>query len=117
MKTLLFFATVAFSFNVYSQSSVKIGKLEIMTNDLGRMTWGEAKSACIELGGGWRLPNKEELNIIFENKDKIGQFGDLGYWSGTTYGNGGAWVQSMKDGFQFFNEWNWPFLVRLVRDI
>jgi len=117
MKILLFFVTIGFSFSGFSQSTVKIGKLEIMTKDTGRMSWHEAQSACVDLGNGWRLPTKEELNFLFENRDKIGAFGDLGYWSGTPYGNGGAWVQSMKDGFQFYNEWNWPFLVRLVRNI
>ena len=37
----------------------KIATLEVMTEDLGKMTWYEAKKACADLGGGWRLPTKE----------------------------------------------------------
>ena len=36
------------------------------------MTWEDAKKACAALGDGWRLPTKDELNILYENKDKIG---------------------------------------------
>jgi hypothetical protein len=27
---------------------------------------------CAKIGGGWRLPSKEELNQLFKNKDTIG---------------------------------------------
>ena len=39
--------------------------------------------ACAALGGGWRLPTKDELNILYENKDKIGGFASNNYWSST----------------------------------
>ena len=62
-------------------STIKIGNLEIMTEDLGRMDWMEATKACADLGDGWRLPTKDELNILYENKDKIGGFAYTYYWS------------------------------------
>ncbi len=44
-----------------------------MTEDLvGLMNWDDAKEACENLGDGWRLPTKDELNILYKNKDKIG---------------------------------------------
>ena len=55
-------------------STIKIGNLEVMTKDLGGMEWEDAKKACADLGDGWRLPTKDELNILYENKDKIGGF-------------------------------------------
>ena len=33
--------------------SIKIGELEIMTEDLGDMNWEDAKKACADLGDGW----------------------------------------------------------------
>ena len=54
--------------------SIKIGELAIMTEDLGLMNWEDAKKACADLGDGWRLPTKDELNILYENKAKIGGF-------------------------------------------
>ena len=79
--------------------SIKIGQLEVMTED-----WDDAKKACKNLGNGWRLPTKDELNLLYENKDKIGGFESC-YWSSTEIGNGGAWEQSFEDGKQRdFNE-------------
>lgn len=34
---------------------------------------GEWKKGA-DLGDGWRLPTKDELNVLYENKDKIGGF-------------------------------------------
>ena len=61
--------------------TIKIGNLEVMTEDLGKMTWDDAKKACTDLGDGWILPTYEELKILFENKDKIGGFANSSYWS------------------------------------
>jgi len=62
--------------------TVKIGNLEIAEKDfVEKMTWEAAKKACADLGDGWRLPTKDELNILFENKDKIGGFSENNYWS------------------------------------
>ncbi len=68
-----------------SYSTVKIGNLEVMTKDLGEMNWDEAMKACAALGDGWRLPTKEELNVLYQNKDKIGGFDNNYYWSSTEY--------------------------------
>ena len=88
MKNLLLFVAIALSINVFGQSTVKIGNLEVMTEDLeGKMTWEDAMKACADLGDGWRLPTKDELNTLYQNKDKIGGFADYGYWSSTEYGN------------------------------
>ena len=62
-------------------ATIKIGELEIMTEDLGQMEWDDAKKACAALGEGWRLPTKNELNILFENKDEIGGLDQMFYVS------------------------------------
>ena len=85
-----------------AKSTVKIGNLEIMTEDLGQMDWREATKACADLGDGWRLPTRDELNILFENKDKIGGFANNLYWSSTESDNDDvAWRQDFTTGNQF----------------
>ncbi|MDC1194224.1 DUF1566 domain-containing protein [Crocinitomicaceae bacterium] len=81
MKKLLLFGALALSINAFGQSTVKIGNLEVMTEDLGSGTWDQAVKACADLGDGWRLPTKDELNVLYKNKDKIGGFMDFFYWS------------------------------------
>ncbi|MDC0100187.1 DUF1566 domain-containing protein [Crocinitomicaceae bacterium] len=75
-------------------STVKVGNLEVMTEDLVRvyksgnvtseMRWRTAMEACANLGDGWGLPTKDELNVLYENKDEIGGFSPGAYWSSTT---------------------------------
>ena len=83
-------------------STIKIGNLEVMTFDLGEMTLYEANINC-DKGYGWRLPTKDELNILYENEDKIGGFIDANYWSSTGYGYDNAWAQQFDNGRQNFS--------------
>ncbi|MDO7609620.1 MAG: DUF1566 domain-containing protein, partial [Crocinitomicaceae bacterium] len=62
-------------------ATVKIENLEIMAEDLGQMEWDEVNQKCAELGNGWRLPTKEELNFLYQNKETIGGFDNYEYWS------------------------------------
>ena len=105
MKKLLLFAAIALSIDVYGQSTVKIGNLEVMTKDLGYMNWGDAERACESLGDGWRLPTKDELNILFKGKDVIGGFKDGPYWSSTEGVAAGdlqsTWWQNFWTGRQY----------------
>lgn len=99
-------------------ATIKIGDLEVMTEDLGEMNWDDAMKACADLGDGWRLPTKDELNLLYENKEKIGGFAnDGGYWSSTETGLSFAWLKDFIDGkpWSFFK--TTPILVRAVRDI
>jgi hypothetical protein len=61
-----------------------IYNLVIYDKDLGKMKWKDAIKACEDLGNGWRLPTKDELILLFENKDVTGDFGDRSYWSSST---------------------------------
>ena len=48
-------------------------------NDIrGPYTWNEVKKI---IGVDWRLPTKEELVVLYKNKEKIGGFLDEIYWS------------------------------------
>jgi len=96
-------------------STIKIGNLEIMTEDLGRMDWMEATKACADLGDGWRLPTKDELNILYKNKDKIGGFANFFYWSSTEGDNYDAWIQNFGNGVQYYCTKFYATYVRAVR--
>ena len=117
MKYLLILATLLLTFGfANAQSTIKIGNLEVMTEDLeGRYTWDDAMKACADLGDGWRLPTKDELNLLYENKEKIGGFADNDYWSSTEDVNGDAWSQSFSDGIQYDYVEGTTYSVRAVR--
>jgi hypothetical protein len=69
-------------------------ELEVWPQDLGDMTVVDAKSACANLGSGWRLPTLEELQVMYEElhlKGK-GNFDDDWYWSSTEEGADKAWL-------------------------
>ena len=100
-----------------AKSTVKIGDLEVMTEDLGEMRWDAAKKACADIGDGWRLPTKDELNILYENKDKIGGFASNYYWSSTEYDEGIAWGQDFYDGYPDDSNKDNDTYVRAVRSI
>jgi len=76
-------------------TSSKIGNLEIAHNDFpGTWTLAVAIRACTKLGDGWRLPTKEEMDIIFSARRDIGGFGTEFYW----YNNA-----AVKDSYGFLN--------------
>ena len=54
------------------------------------MNWDVAMSACAGLGNGWRLPNKEELSVMYEqlHKQGKGNFKEKYYWSSSRYYSG-----------------------------
>jgi hypothetical protein len=87
----------------------KIGNIEIAQNDFPDiMYYQEAKYACEKLGDGWRLPSKDELNILFQNKDKIGNFLNKDYWSLTVkvdeltgLSGSDVWIQNFTVGKQY----------------
>ena len=92
---------------VIGQSSKIIGtpyrlsKIKVAQYDFPKqMDWYEAKKACANLGNGWRLPTKNELNLMYLNKDKIGGFAGNYYWSFTEFDFYCAWLQDFGNGNQ-----------------
>ena len=82
--------------------SIQIEGLLVAQNDFpNQMNWLAAQKACASLGPGWRLPTKDELNILYQSKDKIGGFFDHDfYWSSTEDGTGFTWCQQFSSGEQ-----------------
>ena len=71
-----------------------LDSIEIAQFDLpGEVTWYNAKRECKELGKGWRLPTKDELEDMYNNKDLIGNFVNINYWSSTPFSSEYAWMQ------------------------
>jgi len=64
-------------------------ELEVWPQDLGDMTVVDAKSACANLGSGWRLPKIEELKVMHKELHLKGKGNFRGgsdtYWSGTYF--------------------------------
>lgn len=76
---------------------------------LGERNWSEAIVLCSEYRGGgyddWYLPNKDELNYIYQNLRKPGKIsGDSWFWSSSEYSDNYnfnyAWLQRFSDGCQ-----------------
>ena len=95
---------------------IKIGDIEVAQHDFpNEMTWDEAKKECESLGSGWRLPNEDELNTLYQNKDKIGGFANNLYWSSTGVVSYYAWFQNFNDGSQYDSDKNDTYYVRAIR--
>ena len=50
---------------------------------------------------GWFLPSKDELNLLYQNKDIVGGFASDAYWTSTQYDLWDAWMQHFFDGKQY----------------
>jgi hypothetical protein len=78
-----------------------------------------AASECheLELNGykDWFLPSKDELNLMFRQKTKIGGFSSPYYWSSTENSALYAWAQNFNNGFQDYGNKNSAPSVRAVR--
>jgi len=63
----------------------------------------------------WRLPTKNELNLLFLKKDLVGGFGYNYYWSSTEDDYNNAWIQDFNYGYQHFSAKNYTYYVRAIR--
>ena len=122
MKKLLIIPMLFMCSMVIGQSKKIIGKLiqiehlEVAQNDFPKqMNWNEAKKACYALGSRWRLPTKDELNLLYANRKKIGGFAKYYYWSSTESDEYGAWSQNFKSGRQYDYSKDGRCSVRAVR--
>ena len=101
--------------HILLEGKKSVNGLEVSDN-LGIMNWYDAKIACQKLGAEWRLPTKDELNMLYENKEEIGGFANFNYWSSTETGNGSAWVHNFCSGIEGNNDKNYLYgSVRAVR--
>lgn len=92
----------------YKLNNLLVAQLDFSNS----MTYDDAKYVCSKVGDGWRLPTKDELNLIYENKDQIKGFvsqlqvqndseyytdPNIYYWSGTEYDVTYVWIQGFTN--------------------
>lgn len=99
------------------KTTVRIGRLEAMTQDLGFMKWDDSKKACADLGNGWRLPTKDELMLLIKNN--VIQYPGKGrslYWSSTERRNGMVFsmFRLREDGVK---TWEFKYKLGLIRPV
>ena len=71
-----------YNFNNLTKNTFKLDSLEIASADFdSAYSWKEANEICTKLGNGWRLPQLDELKIIFKNRREIGGFKTQKYWT------------------------------------
>ena len=61
-------------------------RIQVGLNDFEKeMNWDEASQACKDIGNGWRLPTKLELEVMYKElyKKGVGNFKVSDYWSST----------------------------------
>jgi hypothetical protein len=79
---------------------IKINDLMIAEHEFPeKMDWDDAIIACKDLGEGWRLPTKQEILMIYQNRIEISYYPDEYYWSANTHGIEPDWVY-----YQYFQD-------------
>jgi clan AA aspartic protease (TIGR02281 family) len=87
-----------------------------VTSERAVGNWGEALNACRTLGNGWRLPSKDELNLMRISKEVLSNIQlDGVYWSSTECNNNSAWAIDFTDGEQTCWEKRFNCGVRAVK--
>lgn len=74
----------------------------VSSKEVGSVDWEKARKICeaYKVGNfsGWRLPSKDELNIIYQNRKYLGNYAKGGYWSNTEEGKNSAISQNFSNG-------------------
>ena len=63
----------------------------------------------------WYLPSKEELNLLYMQKERIGGFSPFAYWSSTEFDEKLAWFQNFSNGQQIKSDKITSYAVRPIR--
>lgn len=87
--------------------------------DQGRMSWPDAAKSLDSLSvqgyTDWRLPTKDELQKLYDNKELVGGFSNNNYWTSTPTGDF-MWNLKFANGYWYNNNKNRPdFAVRAIR--
>ncbi len=97
---------------------IRIGNFEVAQHDFpNQMNCINANEACTKLGEGWRLPNIDELNQLYLNKNIVGSFTDKGYWSSSVKSDTIFWLQYFNLGTTFASYKSLTYNIRAIRTI
>ena len=107
------------------KNQIYIQNFEILDQRFELKSFFDAVNFVNKLGEGWRLPSKEELNIIFENKTKNEKISKLVsyasssyFWSSSQSNNpDNAIVQDFNGGLQFGSDKYSRYNIIAIRDI
>lgn len=95
----------------------KIG-FTIYPHDLsGFYPFNEAIKVVKEFGEGWRLPTKDELDLMYQYKKELSGFGAYSYWSSSEYSAYDTWAKDFRSSGQYVTDKKYGCRVRLVRNI
>ncbi|MDE6439678.1 MAG: DUF1566 domain-containing protein, partial [Bacteroidales bacterium] len=101
--------------------TLPVVNLMVQKEDLGLGYWTTADAMCkastLADYTDWRLPTKEELMILYTNRNLIGGFQKANYWSSTRYSESSYyyWYVNFSDGAM--NTYNGSCRIRAVRYI
>ena len=72
---------------------IKVGKFEVAQYDLPeKMNWWEAEYCCVQLGNGWYLPDKKQIEEMIKVAEELGLATGEWYWgSGNPRSNNSAY--------------------------
>ncbi|MDE5828469.1 MAG: carboxypeptidase-like regulatory domain-containing protein [Duncaniella sp.] len=113
----------------YEWIEIPSAGIAVQKHDLGTGSWSTAKTMCDNstLGGftDWRLPTKDELMVIYLNREKIGGFKTADqansegvYWSGTVSGGGYIYYVDFFNGYcDYTNATGMVYNIRAVRTL
>ena len=84
--------------------------------------WKDIKQRRSDTGFDWFMPCKDELNILYENKDVVSSAGGVAlqstwYWSSSEYNNNQAWFQYFSHGYDGYDGKSSKKVCRLLRQI
>ena len=95
--------------------------LMVQKEDLGEMRWSDANIACNNsvVGGfsDWRLPTLDELSLIYQNKQYIGNLRNSYYWSGQSKYSSWYYILNISNGHSGINDLVHVSYVRAVRTV
>ncbi len=78
-------------------------------------SWDYAIKLVSGLGTDWRLPNKQELNLLYKTKAFVGGFSNAHYWSSSESDTSSAFSLSFSTGNLNDNYKSYTLSVRAVR--
>jgi len=100
---------------------IKIDNLEVKCKDFGQVECGNIYSITEDWQDGWRIPSKEELDLIYDYKIKHGRFENKYYCSSNRLIEDdyltGAWVKHFGNGRNFHFGELFPAYVLSVKSV
>jgi len=109
---------------VFSISPDGLHGLIAKTQDQGMCSWNEAPDLIANIANNsaagkaftkWRLPEKDELDKLFDQREIVGGFTSNRYWSSTENGRERAWNLIFSSGDLAANGKTFTMHVRAVR--